>query len=133
MEQSETVRRTLFEPEVRPAEPVEAKPVVVVDAVPTLVEVPVEEDDVDELPPRRFNPWLAVLWVLGLALAVAGFAVNWMLARQSSNSDPILDNEVYWAVVSVAQNFAPWFLGVGLAAIVCAVLIHALDWRERHS
>ena len=129
MEQAESARRTLFEPEPQPevVSPV-AQPIV--ETAP-LDDPVVEDESEEELPPRRFNPWLAVLWVLGLVLIAAGSFVNWLIYSQSVNSDPFADGEAYWALVSVVQNFAPWFVGVGLAAVIAAVLIHALDWRER--
>ena len=129
MEQAESARRTLFEPEPQPEVVSSAAQPIVVTAP---VDHPVVEDEPDEEPlPHRFNPWLAVLWVLGLVLVASGSFVNWLIYSQSVNSDPFADGEAYWALVSVVQTFAPWFVGVGLAAVVAAVLIHALDWRER--
>ena len=137
MEQSESARRTLFEPETQPEAPPAAHQTGTPPLAPTVVapvaeEPVVDEREDDEVPPRRFNPWLAALWVLGLALIAAGSYVNWLIYTRTVNSDPFSDGEAYWALVSVVQNFAPWFVGVGLAAIVSAVLISALDWRERH-
>jgi len=130
MEQADGARRTLFEPEVQPVEATSVAPPIV---VPVVAEAAASDDEPEEeLPPRGFNPWLAVLWVLGLLLLAAGMLTNWQIYQQSMVDDPLFDGEAYWAVVSVTQMFTPWFVGVGLAAIACAVLIHALDWRERH-
>jgi len=139
MEQSEGARRTLFEPEAQPAvepEPQQGAHQTATPASPPAVAPVTEKLVTDELdddePPRRFNPWLAALWVLGLALIAAGSYVNWLIYTRTATGDPFSDGEAYWALVSVVQNFAPWFVGVGLAAVVSAVLISALDWRERH-
>jgi len=135
-------RRTLFEPE--PSAFVEKVPErVTVVAPPASAQpfgtLPVEK----ELPPpaeiiepvamekARFNPWLAALWVLGIVSIAAALVTNWDIYEQSMMSSQL--DESYYMFISIMQTFMPWLFGVGLAAIVAAVTIHALDWQRRRS
>ena len=36
----------------------------------------------------------------------------------------------YFVLPAIALSLAPWLIGTGLAAVVGAVLVHALRWRE---
>jgi hypothetical protein len=130
-------RRTLFEPE--PSAFAEKTPERVVVVAQPVVAQPVEK----ELPPpaeivepiapekARFNPWLAALWVLGIVSIAAALLTNWDIYEQSMISSEL--DESYYMFISIMQTFMPWLFGVGLAAIVAAVTIHALDWQRRHT
>jgi len=132
-------RRTLFEPEPAtavPAAPATVVPSTVVSAPPPPVverELPPPADVAEYVEPERarFNPWLAVLWVIGLVCVAVGILINWNLYEQSTISSDLGEN--FYLFISVTQTFVPWFFGVGLAAIVSAVAIHALDWQRRRA
>lgn len=75
-------------------------------------------------PPRR-NPWLIALWILAAALLAAG-------AFLLSQSGTVTTGGIvpYFVLPAIALSLAPWLIGTGLAAVVGAVLVHALRWRE---
>ena len=76
----------------------------------------------------RRNPWLIVLWSLGVVLLVGGIVALWH--AQVILASPNLGNEVtYYVLPYVLEALAPWFVGAGLAAVVSAVVVHAVRWR----
>ncbi len=77
-----------------------------------------------EGPPRR-NPWLIALWILAfLLLAAGGFLLSQSGTATTGGIVP------YFVLPAIALSLAPWLIGTGLAAVVGAVLVHALRWRE---
>ncbi|MBU1589113.1 MAG: hypothetical protein KKH51_14395 [Actinobacteria bacterium] len=74
--------------------------------------------------PRR-NPWLIALWILAFLLLAAG-------ALLLSQSGTVTTGGIvpYFVLPAIALSLAPWLIGTGLAAVVGAVLVHALRWRE---
>jgi len=130
-------RRTLFHPD--PA--VEAvKPVVVappqvapiVDAPPTA-----EEPVIEELAPRRANPWLLGLWAWAVVLIVGGvWAYVSSIGAQYQGYSGSMD-DAFWltsefAISTLKVTFAPGVFAVGLASAVAATAISAVQWMRRH-
>ena len=76
----------------------------------------------------RFNPWLLVLWILGIGLTAAGVWAQWQLVTVEPSSDTV---NAYYVIPALLREFSPWLVAVGLAAVVAAVFLHALRWRER--
>jgi len=124
-------RHSLFdEPDPTPAEPPVAIP---------LVEPPIMRPDELEMPvdaatrrPRP-NPFLVLLWVLAAALVGLGF---WAQARALAPLAVVADEpptvEQFYVIPAVLGAIAPAMIAIGLAAIVAAVSLHALQWARRH-
>jgi len=75
------------------------------------------------------NPWVPVLWVL--AIGLLAFGVWAELYAQKLIASPNVDSvEEYYVIPTVLAELAPWFVAVGLAAIVAAVVLHAVRWRD---
>lgn len=81
-------------------------------------------DEVDERGGR--NPWLVLLWVVAGVLLGAGAALISQSGPAAGTGDSVVPVFVLPAVVLA---LAPWLVGTGLAAVVGAVLVHALRWR----
>lgn len=83
-----------------------------------------------DVPGRRINPWMPVLWLLAIGLTAAGawaqYQSRLMMARP--NVDNVAD---YYVTPAVLEAFAPWLFCIGLAAIVATVFLHAVRWRPR--
>lgn len=76
----------------------------------------------------RFNPWLLVLWILGIGLTAAGIWAQSQLLTVTPASDTVTG---FYVVPALLREFAPWLVSVGLAGVVAAVFLHALRWRDR--
>jgi uncharacterized membrane protein YhaH (DUF805 family) len=89
-------------------------------------------EQVDAQPSRvpRRNPWLAVLWVLGVAMVVGGVWATWQ--SELLINSPNLENSVaFYVFPGVLQSIAPWLSGVGIATIAGTVFLYAARWRDR--
>lgn len=99
------------------------------DPEPPLVEQSRDPDAPTLVRDSRRNPWLPVLWVLALGLVGFGVWAQWyaqkLYALQNFNSV-----EDYYITPNVLSNVSPWFIGVGLLALVGAVFIHAVRWER---
>lgn len=113
-------------------------PLVVDDPEP-LFEHPVpvvKNAPADVAPPRphgRFNPWLALLWVIGLALTAAGIWAEWGVQKTVVILTRPPTVEEYYVIPAVLSAFSPWLTVVGLAALVSAVYLHAAHWQRQRA
>ena len=79
--------------------------------------------------PRQRNPWLTLLWVLAVALTLGGAAA--LLTVGAVELAPPSDPFTFYVLTALLAGVGPWLVGSGLLAMVGAVFIHALEWRER--
>ena len=93
--------------------------------VDVTVAPPAQQPAERPVPPPR-NPWLVVLWVLAGTLLAAGVG-GYLWAVTQKNPDYEVTSVVYPAVVAA---LAPWLVTVALLALVLAVFVHALRWRQ---
>jgi hypothetical protein len=74
------------------------------------------------------NPWVVVLWVLGIGLTLAGLIGSWV--AQSRLVDQVAATAIdYYVIPNVIQTLAPWAFAVGLAVIAAVAVLHATRWR----
>ncbi len=78
---------------------------------------------------RHRNPWLALLWVLAVALTLGGVAA--LLIVGAVELAPPSDPFTFYVLTALLEGVAPWLVAAGLFAIVGAGFIHALEWRRR--
>jgi hypothetical protein len=78
---------------------------------------------------RSRNPWLALLWVLAVALPLGGMAA--LLVVGAVELAPPSDPFTYYALTALLEGVAPWLVAAGLFALAGAGFIHALEWRRR--
>jgi len=76
------------------------------------------------------NPWIYVLWVVGIA-ATAGGIVGQLWSYLQFYTQPGLDVADYRLITAV-QGLAPIAATVGAFFIVGALIIHALSWMRQH-
>ena len=84
-------------------------------------------------PPGRFNPWLALLWVIGVGLTVAGVWAEWLAQTTVVLSGRAPTVEEFYVIPAVLSAFSPWLTIVGLAALVSAVYLHAAQWQRQRA
>jgi hypothetical protein len=79
-------------------------------------------------PSLKGNPWIVVLWVLGIGLTLAGLVGSWV--AQSRLVDQVAATAIdYYVIPNVIQTLAPWAFAIGLAVIAAVALLHAARWR----
>lgn len=76
----------------------------------------------------RGNPWVAVLWVLAIALIAAGVAAQWFAQAMLTNARTVSAQTLY-VVPAVLAELSPWLVAVGLVSLVAVVMLHAVRWR----
>ena len=86
---------------------------------------PIESQDAT----HHRNPWLALLWVLAALLTLGGVAA--LLVVGAVELAPPSDPFTFYVLTALLAGVAPWLVCSGLAAVVGAVFIHALEWRRR--
>ena len=93
-----------------------------------------EQPDEDDEPAawwRRINPWIIVLWVLGVAFIVGGIAFTYLLGGMT---DPFGQNASSGYVISALFQMAmfgvPLLIVLGLATITASFVILAIRWRH---
>jgi len=135
----ESTHPTLFEREEPPEPP--APPVVEVHEE---LEQP-EQDDLVAQPSvrERRNPWLIVLWLIGVVLTIAGL---WGLIQAAERAmDPsyvIVDGygseqyrvvgvEDFYVIPAILVSLSPWFTALGIGSIIAASTVHAVQWSRR--
>ena len=79
-----------------------------------------------EFPAAR-NPWLVVLWLLAVGLLASGLGALWYSQTLLAVPNPDSVQEFY-VIPAVLAALAPWFVLVGLAALVGVVFLHAVRW-----
>jgi len=79
-------------------------------------------------PSLKGNPWIVVLWVLGIGLTLAGLIGSWQaqLKLAAGGAATAVD---YYVIPTVIQALAPWAFAVGLAVIASVAVLHATRWR----
>jgi hypothetical protein len=79
-------------------------------------------------PSLKGNPWIVVLWVLGIGLSLAGLIGSWV--AQSRLVDQVAATAIdYYVIPNVIQTLAPWAFAIGLAVIAAVAVLHATRWR----
>lgn len=79
-------------------------------------------------PSLKGNPWIVVLWVLGIGLTLAGLIGSWQaqVKLAAGGAATAVD---YYVIPTVIQALAPWAFAVGLAVIASVAVLHATRWR----
>ena len=96
----------------------------------------IEGDDLAdvETPPwwRRFNPWLVVLWLLGLGFILGGLWLTSFAALAFRSGEPQGGADAYLLSMLAQMSFfgAPMFVTLGLATLTSTVVILAARWRR---
>jgi hypothetical protein len=80
----------------------------------------------DELPPRRGNPFLVALGVIGVALAVGGLVLVFQLRTLfgDGNGNPDFD----YVTLQTLMIAAPILAGLGLATGIGVLFVLAVRW-----
>lgn len=98
------------------------------------VEMESDEDASAEPLPwrRRFNPWLVVLWVLGVAFILAGFWLIDIAARGFQSGEPMGGADSYLMSLLSQMVFfgSPMLVALGLATLTSTVVILAARWHR---
>ena len=79
-------------------------------------------------PSLKGNPWIVVLWVLGIGLTLAGLIGSWQAQSRLVNQAAATAID-YYVIPNVIQTLAPWAFAVGLAVIAAVAVLHATRWR----
>ena len=95
--------------------------------------------------PRR-NPWLFLLWGFAVVLTCGGFwaqlygiemekgmHLGYVIGTGEGTTYSAPSVIDFYVLPVVLASFAPWLVGIGLAAAVAATLVHALAWMRRES
>ena len=99
------------------------------------VEAEAEVDDLASVEPppwwHRFNPWLVVLWALGIAFMGGG----WYLAQLLADGSLVSIDGAQWSqfasfVYQTVMLGTPMLVVLGLATLTSTVVILAARWRR---
>jgi hypothetical protein len=100
-------------------------------AAPPLVRIDpqaavVSQAEQDDLPPRRGNPFLVALAVIGVALAVGGLVLVFQLRTifGDGNGNPEFD----YVTLQTLMIAAPILAGLGLATGIGVLFVLAVRW-----
>ena len=141
---SEPTHPTLFEKE----EPLETSTPAPPPPAPEKVEPPeqVDEQATSEPEPSvavRRNPWLIVLWVLGILLTIAGLWGLFQAAERAMDPAYVLvagygseqyrapGVEDFYVVPIILASLSPWLTALGIGSIIAASTVHAVQWSRR--
>jgi len=82
--------------------------------------------ELDELPPRRGNPFLVALAVIGVALAVGGLVLVFQLRTifGDGNGNPDFD----YVTLQTLMIAAPILTGLGVATGIGVLFVFAVRW-----
>ncbi|WP_341952996.1 hypothetical protein [Salinibacterium sp. TMP30] len=76
------------------------------------------------------NPWIYVLWIVGVVVTAGGVAGQ-MWAYSQLYSQTGLNVEDYGLITGI-QGLAPIAATVGALSLVGALIVHALNWMRRN-
>ena len=84
------------------------------------------QDEQDDLPPRRGNPFLVALAVIGVALAVGGLVLVFQLRTifRDGNGNPDFD----YVTLQTLMIAAPILTGLGVATGIGVLFVFAVRW-----
>jgi hypothetical protein len=105
-------------------------------ALPEPVEPELADEPEEEPEPvawwRRFNPWLVVLWVLGVVFILAGLGLIHFVADWTQNGQQGGDYQSYLMSVMLQMAWfgAPMLITLGLATLTSTVVILAARWHR---
>jgi hypothetical protein len=97
---------------------------------------PVETDvDLAPIEPvpwwRRFNPWLVLLWLLGVGFILVGLWLMSFAALAFRSSEPTGADGYLLSMLAQMSFFgAPMVITLGLATLTSTVVILAARWRR---
>ena len=140
---SEPIHPTLFEKE----EPLETS-IPVPPPPAQKVEPPERVDEIATPEPEpsvavRRNPWLIVLWVLGILLTIAGLWGLFQAAERAMDPAYVLvagygseqyrapGVEDFYVVPIILASLSPWLTALGIGSIIAASTVHAVQWSRR--
>jgi hypothetical protein len=138
---AESDRPTLFEPEEKPIAP--ATPAVVETVVPEPAFEPEPEVIEEPVEKARRNPWLIVLWIIGIALTALGLWGLFQAAERALDPTYVLvagygseqyrtpDVEDFYVVPIILASLSPWLTALGIGSIIAASTVHAVHWSRR--
>ena len=94
----------------------------------------VDEPDATDEPAawrQRTNPWIIVLWVLGVVFIAGGIATIYVVAGMSStfsaNGFPGFPESLFY---QMALSGAPMLIVLGLATVTASIVVFAIRWRH---
>ena len=91
----------------------------------------------------RRNPWLIVLWVLGILLTIAGLWGLFQAAERAMDPAYVLvagygseqyrapGVEDFYVVPIILASLSPWLTALGIGSIIAASTVHAVQWSRR--
>ena len=140
---SEPIHPTLFEKEepLETSTPVPPPPAQKVEP-PERVDEPVTPEPEPSVAVRR-NPWLIVLWVLGILLTIAGLWGLFQAAERAMDPAYVLvagygseqyrapGVEDFYVVPIILASLSPWLTALGIGSIIAASTVHAVQWSRR--
>jgi len=88
----------------------------------------------DELERTRWNPFIALLWVLGVVLPTGGITLQWQAVNNmfgSSSSDGTGDAPMSVVLQQFSYLVAPSVITGGLFILAGLLFWHAAAWRAR--
>jgi hypothetical protein len=149
---ADSTRRTLFEQEEPQQAPVVSAspppPIVVPESTVVEADTPVEVDETqpDPAPPHaplRRNPWLIVLWLLGILLTALGLWGLFQAAERATDPAYVLVSgygseqyrapgvEDFYVIPIILASLSPWLTALGIGSIIAASTVHAVHWSRR--
>jgi hypothetical protein len=89
-----------------------------------------EPDSVQPVGPRRVNPYIRALWIVGIGLVVGGLALVWQATSNNAYNNYSADDVTLAMLLQqLAWVVIPVMLTVGTATIVALVFWEAAHWR----
>lgn len=143
---AETPRPTLFERDDSTFAPPPPPPVVQVAPPEPEPEVADDFEPIDEAQSagrRRRNPWLIVLWILGVLLTAAGLWGLFQAAERAMDPAYVLvagygseqyrapGVEDFYVIPIILASLSPWLTALGIGSIIAASTVHAVQWARR--
>jgi hypothetical protein len=112
---------------------IEAAGPAVVEVVPADTPVRPEVPAQDERAGRAFNPFVAVLWVLGIALTAAGIWAGLApaLIPPQPSTGGMETLVMPWPYL--LPSMSPGAIAGGIVSLVAALALHARHWQQRHA
>jgi hypothetical protein len=88
----------------------------------------------DEPEPSRWNPFIALLWLIGVVLPTGGIALQWQAVNNmfgSSSYDGTGDAPMSVVIQQFSYLVAPSLITAGLFVLAGLLFWHAAAWRAR--